>query len=214
MIRVILVDDHDIFAKGLKLLLEEEQHIRVECVMNDAASLLKAIKTVPYDLLLLDVQLPDMDAEELLKQIRFINPDAKIIYLTMMRGTRYIHRLTKLDIQGYLLKNAPAQELIEAITAVYNGKTYFSKEISIADDGEEVKKTIIIGENKVEQILSKREIEVIKLICQEYSNKEIAEKLFVSINTVDTHRKNIYLKLGVNNVAGVVRFSLQHGLIK
>ena len=121
----------------------------------------------------------------------------------------------KYDIQGYVLKNAPAAELVEAIRTVHNGGTWFSPEIDIThDDGEEVKQTIIVGENKIEQILSKREVEILQWICKEYNNKEIAEKLFISINTVDAHRKNIYLKLGVNNMAGVVKFAIQHGIIK
>lgn len=214
-INLILVDDHDIFTRGLKLLLEEEEDIGVAAVAATGRELLELICTAPFDVLLVDVQLPDIEPEVLIREIRAVRPDAKLIYLTMMRGTRFIHRLMKNQIQGYILKNAPAKELVEAIRTVHNGGTWFSPEIDIThDDGEEVKQTIIVGENKIEQILSRREVEIVQWICKEYSNKEIAEKLFISVNTVDAHRKNIYLKLGVNNMAGVVKFALQHGLIK
>lgn len=214
-INLILVDDHDIFTRGLKLLLEEEEDIAVTAVAATGHQLLDLISTTSFDVLLVDVQLPDMEPEVLIQAIRTVRPEAKIIYLTMMRGTRFIHRLMKHRIQGYVLKNAPAHELVEAIRTVHNGGAWFSPEIDIThDDGEEVKQTIIVGENKIEQILSRREVEIVQWICKEYSNKEIAEKLFISVNTVDAHRKNIYLKLGVNNMAGVVKFALQHGLIK
>lgn len=214
MPRLIILDDHEIFSKGLRLLLEKQGDIEVAATAASASQLLQTIQQTPFDILLLDVQVPDMEPEELLKQIRTLYPSAKIIYLTMMRGTRYVHRLMRLNIQGYILKDAPAEELVQAVRTVHSGGNYFSPAIDISDNGEEVKQTIIINSNKIEQILTKREVEVLKLICKEYTNPDIAKKLFLSVDTVNSHRKNIFLKLGVNNTAGLVKYALQAGLIE
>ena len=213
MARLIIFDDHEIFSRGLQLLLEEFKDIEVSATASTPDQLLTAISEKPYDILLLDVQVPEIEPEALLQKIRAINPLAKVIYLTMMRGTRYIHRLLKFNIQGYVLKDAPVEELVKAIRKVHEGGTYYSEAINVVDDGEEAKQTIIINDAKIEQILSKREVEVLKLICKEYTNPDIAKKLFLSIDTVNTHRKNIFLKLGVNNTAGMVRYALQHKLL-
>jgi two-component system, NarL family, response regulator NreC len=214
MIHLIILDDHEIFSRGLQLLLEEENDIKVGCTVANANQLLQEIKENNYDVLLLDVQMPDTEPEELLQKIREINPAAKVIYLTMMRGTRFIHRLMKHNIQGYILKDAPVKELVLAIRKVHEGGTYYTDAINVVDDGEEVKQTIIINDAKIEQILSKREVEVLKLICNEYTNSDIAKKLFLSVDTVNSHRKNIFLKLGVNNTAGMVKYALQHKLLQ
>jgi two-component system, NarL family, response regulator NreC len=213
MIQLIILDDHEIFSRGLQLLLEEENDIKVACTVSDANQLLQKIRENNYDVLLLDVQVPDTEPEELLLAIREINPAAKVIYLTMMRGTRFIHRLMKYTIQGYILKDAPVAELTAAIRRVHDGGFYYTDAVNVVDNGEEVKQTIIINDAKIEQILSKREVEVLKLICNEYTNSDIAKKLFLSIDTVNSHRKNIFLKLGVNNTAGMVKYALQHKLL-
>ena len=116
-------------------------------------------------------------------------------------------------IQGYVLKSIGTNELLEAIQAVAAGGTYFSREPGINRELNDYKSTINIGEERIDQILSKREIEVLKLICREYSNADIAARLFLSVSTVETHRKNLIAKLGVNNTVGLVKFALRHGLI-
>ncbi|HRI19976.1 MAG TPA: response regulator transcription factor, partial [Panacibacter sp.] len=133
---------------------------------------------------------------------------------TMLRGTRYIHRLMQHGIQGYILKSATSKELTNAIKTVAAGNNYFSKEIDVTDGTEDAyKKTITIPESKVHAILSKREMEILQMICKEFSSAEIAAKLFLSVSTVDTHRKNIIEKLGVNNTVGLVKFAIKYALI-
>lgn len=131
-----------------------------------------------------------------------------------MRGTRYIHKLIRHDINGYILKNTSIEELVKALNTVAEGKKYFSKEINIIDTDQDFRNTVTIEDKKVDEILSKREIEVLTLICKEYSNSEIAEKLFLSVSTVETHRKNLIAKLGVNNTVGLVKFALRNNLIE
>jgi len=213
MIKVFVTDDHELYLEGLCLLLKKQEGIEVLGSCLNAEDLLTKLSTLQIDILLLDVHLPDMEEEELLKKIRQLKPDLKVLYLTMMRGTRYIHKLMKYGLQGYLLKNAGIEELKSAIQTVAAGGTYYSKEINIMDATNDFRNTITIDDKQVDEILSKREIEILKLICKEYSNAEIAEKLFLSISTVETHRKNLISKLGVNNTVGLVKFAIKNKLI-
>ena len=145
-------------------------------------------------------------------KVRESHPQMRIIFLTLMRGTRFIHKLMKYNIQGYILKSAPIEELIQAITAVAEGGTFFTKEIDILAKMDDARNTVIIDSRKVDDILTKREQEILQLVCKEFSNAEIAEKLFLSVGTVETHRKRIIAKLGVNNTVGLVKFAVRHGL--
>ena len=213
MIRVFITDDHEMYLEGLALLLARQSDMEVVGTALSGQHLLQQLPGLELDILLLDVYLPDMLEEELLLRIRALRPDLKIIYLTLLRGTRYIHKLFKHNIQGYMLKNASIGELIKALQEVQDGGSYFSKEINIGDKQEDFRTTIIIDGRKVDEILSRRELEVLRLICREFSNAEIADKLFLSVSTVETHRKNLIAKLGVNNTVGLVKFALKHKLI-
>ena len=213
MIRVFITDDHEMYLEGLALLLGRQEGIEVVGTAASAKSLLTQVQGMETDVLLLDVNLPDMAEEELLVQIRAIRPELKVLYLTLLRGTRYIHKLTRHHIQGYVLKNASLAELLDALRAVHAGDTYFSRDINIADRDEDFRNTITIEDKQIDEILSRRELEVLKLICKEYSNADIADKLFLSVSTVETHRKNLIAKLGVNNTVGLVKFALRNKLI-
>lgn len=213
MTKVFVTDDHELYLEGLCLLLKKQDGVEVVGSSLTAKELLAKLPSLSIDILLLDVHLPDMEEEELLKKIRDIQPDLKVLYLTMMRGTRYIHRLVKYGVQGYLLKNAGIEELKTAIQTIRTGGTYYSKEINIMDSSSDFRNTITIEDKQVNEILSKREIEILKLICKEFSNQEIAEKLFLSISTVETHRKNLIAKLGVNNTVGLVKFAIKNNLV-
>lgn len=214
MLKVFITDDHELYLEGLVLLLNKQAGIEVIGSAFTGESLLNQLPNMEIDILLLDVHLPDIGEEELLKRIREIQPGLKILYLTIMRGTRYIHKLLKYDIQGYLLKNTNIAELTNALETVASGNKFFSKEINILDTNQDFRNTVTIEDKKVDEILSKREIEVLTLICKEYSNSEIAKKLFLSVSTVETHRKNLIAKLGVNNTVGLVKFALKNKLIE
>lgn len=212
MIRVFITDDHEMYLEGLALLLGKQEDIKVIGTAATGKQLLEQLPGMEADILLLDVYLPDITEEELLQQIRSLRSDLKVIYLTLLRGTRHIHKLTKYSIQGYVLKNAALKELLTALREVKAGGTYFSKDIHIGDSEEDFRSTIIIDDKQINEILSRRELEVLKLICREFSNAEIAEKLFLSVSTVETHRKNLIAKLGVNNTVGLVKFAIRNKL--
>lgn len=213
MIRVFITDDHEIYLEGLALLLGKQDGIEVIGTATSGKELLGQVQNLQADILLLDVYLPDLGEEEILQQIRAARPDLRIIYLTLLRGTRYIHKLSKYNIQGYVLKNASLDELLVALKTVQDGGSYFSKDIHIGDRDEDFRNTITIEDKQIDEILSRRELEVLRLICKEYSNAEIADKLFLSVSTVETHRKNLIAKLGVNNTVGLVKFALRNNLI-
>jgi len=213
MIRVFITDDHEMYLEGLALLLGRQEGIQISGTAISGGQLLELLPGTETDILLLDLQLPDIGEEELLVKIRNQFPGIRIIYLTLMRGTRYLRKLSRYDIQGYILKNCPLQELLLALKKVQDGGTHYSKEINIEVGLEDFRKTISIEERRVMEILSKREIEVLKLICREFNNAEIAEKLFLSVSTVETHRKNLISKLGVNNTVGLVKFALRNKII-
>lgn len=214
MLKVFITDDHELYLEGLVLLLDKQPAIEVAGSALSGNSLLQQLPQTDFDILLLDVHLPDIKEEDLLQKIREIKPGLKVVYLTVMRGTRYIHKLIKYDIQGYLLKNTSIEELVKALETVAGGRKYFSKDINIIDTDQDFRHTVTIEDRKVDEILSKREIEILVLICKEYSNSEIAEKLFLSVSTVETHRKNLIAKLGVNNTVGLVKFALKNNLIQ
>jgi two-component system, NarL family, response regulator NreC len=213
MIKVFLTDDHEMYLEGLALLLNKQEGIQVTGTALSGTLLLGQLAAMDVDILLLDVSMPDIEEEDLLKRIRRIKPQQKIAYLTLLRGTRYIHKLMKHNIQGYILKNAPITELRDALYKINSGENYFSKDIHLADTEEDFRNTISIDGKNITEILSKREQEILKLICKEYSNADIAAQLFLSISTIETHRKNLISKLGVNNTVGLVKFALKHKLI-
>ncbi|MCU0326041.1 MAG: response regulator transcription factor [Spirosomaceae bacterium] len=208
--RIVILDDHEIFLKGLEKLLGNQPTLRLVATFSDGKSLLDTLSNLKADMLILDLQLPDISAEDLLQRIKAINPNIPILYLTMMRGSRIRHRIEKMGANGYILKDASVEELIKAINLVAGGKTYFLED---SETKEDEKNTVTFAQSRVHELLSKREIEILKLVCAEYSSAEIGEKLFLSTGTVDTHRRNILVKLGVNNTVGLVKFALQNGLI-
>src|SRR5882762_7654850 len=133
MIRVFITDDHEMYLEGLALLLGKQEDIEVIGTASSGKALLEQVKELQADILLLDVHLPDMAEEELLQNIRLLRPGLKVIYLTLLRGTRYVHKLTRHNIQGYVLKNATLDELLNALRTVNDGNSYFSKDINIGD---------------------------------------------------------------------------------
>ena len=214
MAKVYIVEDHEMYLEGLTLLLGKYPDIEVVGSSRDGQLFMQALPSLSDDvILLLDVHLPDTEPEELMIKVRETHPQIRIIFLTLMRGTRFIHKLMKYNIQGYILKSAPIEELIQAIKLVAEGGTFFTKDIDINAKTEDARNMLTIDSKKVDEILTKREQEILQLVCKEFSNAEIAEKLFLSIGTVETHRKRIIAKLGVNNTVGLVKFAVRHGLI-
>lgn len=210
MTRIVIADDHRMFIDGLKALLKNEKDINVVGEALNGIGVLDILSKEQVDIVLLDINMPEMDGIETIKAIHKNFPQVKTIILTMDNKHEFIVGLAAEGASGYILKNTGRTELLEAIQIVQQGGTFYSQSVS-----ETIMNHLKNGhEQKPESIhLTDRETEIIKLIAEEFSTKEIAEKLFISDNTVETHRKNIMAKLNTKNVAGLVKYAIQNKLI-
>jgi DNA-binding NarL/FixJ family response regulator len=206
MIRVFIVDDHNLVIEGIASLLENDSEIDVIGSANTGQDCLDFFKGNTTDLVLLDINLPDISGLDLCKILKTKYPNLKIIALSTLNQSTYINKMMAYGADGYLLKNVGRTELSEAILNVMAGQKVLS---------EEVAKIVKISKERLEAlpILTKRETEILKLVAEGLTNQQIGEKLFISIDTVDSHRKNLHTKLGVNNTALLVRFALENGVI-
>ncbi|HEY0751093.1 MAG TPA: response regulator transcription factor [Chitinophagaceae bacterium] len=204
-----LVDDHQIVIDGLKSLLEGEPNYRLAFATTNPTEVVEKLKTDQVDLVLTDVMMPQMNGNILAKEIKREFPGVKILALSMSgQGEIVDEMINEADISGYVLKNIGKQELCEAINKIAAGGIYFSEEVI-----DEMQRTADRKKQNEKAHLTRREIEIIQLIEKEYSNKEIAEELFISERTVETHRKNIFRKTGTNSVIGLVKYAYEQKLI-
>ncbi|MBN1599304.1 MAG: response regulator transcription factor [Bacteroidales bacterium] len=211
-IKVIIADDHKIFREGLKSLLEKEKDIFVVGEAESGDDVLNLIKSVEADVILMDIDMGKPDGIETTEKIKSEYPDINILILSMMGLHDFIIQALEKGARGYILKNAGKDELLTAIKCVARGDSYFSREVS-SSLIEHLNKPVVKG-IKTDIPLSTRELEVLKLIAQEYSNAEIAEKLFISIRTVDTHKRNLLEKLRMKNTAGLVKYAIKNRLVE
>jgi len=212
MIKVVIVDDHQMVIDGFQLLLHNKEGIEVIGHALDAEQAFELVKKRKPDVVLLDINMPGMNGIDACKILVKQNPDVKVIAITMHKESSLIKKILGNGAKGYVLKNAGREELIEAIKTVYRGKMYLD-EISnaivintMAQSGRSKK------ENNLFPKLSRREKEVLHLILEEYTTQEIADKLFISFGTVETHRRNMLIKTGTRNTAGLVRVALEYEL--
>lgn len=207
-IKVLLVDDHQIIIDGIKSLLQSTDSIQVVATANDGSEALDTLKLLTVDVVLMDIDMPRLNGIEATRQINDKYNDVKIIMLTMHNESAMIKNLIEIGAHGYLLKNSSKEELLNAIYKVANGENYFSSEVTLSLLNKEKSKTADIQID-----FTQRELEIIKLLADGLTNKEIGSKLFISHRTVDTHRTNIMKKVGVNNVAGLISFAIKNGLV-
>ncbi|BDS12943.1 response regulator [Aureispira anguillae] len=209
MINIIIADDHQIVIDGLKLLLADEERIQIVGEALNGVTLLNRIPTLQPDLVLLDLGMPVMDGLEAALKIKELHPTVKILVLTTYSEPHKIKKMLKANIDGYLLKDTGKDNLLEAIYSIMDGNAYYDRRVTdIIMSSYQPQKTTYSVE------LTRREKEVTRLIAEGMSTNEIARRLFVSPLTVDTHRKNIFSKLGINKVAALVRYAIEEGLVE
>ncbi|RKD19526.1 hypothetical protein BCY91_13060 [Pelobium manganitolerans] len=204
--RIILVDDHSILLDGLRNLLREQEDYHVSACCSNGYYALCHLKSEPIDVMIADYSMPDMDGLQLVQQAKEIRPDLKIIILTMHDEPQKVQEMIDLGVDGYILKKYAHQELLTALTVVGNGGKFWSNEIS----------NIIVrglGITDGEPVLTDREMEVLKLIMQEKSSKEIAQQLYISERTVETHRKNMMRKTNSGTTVGLIKYAYEHKLV-
>jgi len=210
IIKTIIVDDHQMLIDGIKSLLRKEKHIEFCAECHDGFEAINFIKNKEVDLVITDINMPNMNGIELTKAIKKDFPNIKVLVLSMFNDKSIVREIIASEAEGYILKNTGKDELKNAIEKIANNSTYFSNEV-IAVLMQDVKKEKII-EDKIHQ-LTPREIEIIKLITKEFTTNEIAEKLFISPRTVDTHRKNILEKTNSKTIVGLIKFSFENDLV-
>ncbi|NNF36228.1 MAG: response regulator transcription factor [Saprospiraceae bacterium] len=212
MTNILLVDDHQIVIDGLKGLLEDEEGIGTLFEAQNGEDTIKIAIQEEINLILLDINLPDISGFDICKKLKANSSCPKIIALTMHGNAGYINKMIKVGVDGYLLKNTGREELLLAIKTVMKGERYFSKEVtdSLISGMHQEKKPRI---SDFIQKLTRREKEILKLITEELTTDEIAAKLFISSTTVITHRKSLLRKLNAKNVAGLVKKAYEFGLL-
>ncbi len=210
----IIADDHQIFRQGLAAALGAETTIRCIGEAEDGMQLLELLKTTQPDVVLLDIKMPNMNGMEALEKIRERYPDIRVIPLTMYDDENYILQLMKLGANGYLVKNADPEEIKQAILIAYETGHYFNNMVSRVMHKKVTQNEKTDAYFQPELILTSREKEVLLLICEERSNTEIAEKLFLSPRTVEGIRSQLIEKTGARNTAGLVIFAVRSGYLQ
>lgn len=210
-IKIAIADDHQLVLDGLKSMLEQVKEFEVVAMANDGMELIKLLELVKADVVLTDMDMPNMNGLEVIKRLRQDDHKAKILVLTMHNEKALVQKVMSAGANGYLLKNSDREEFMDAIEKVMDGQTYFSSEVTMALLNTDKVDSTEIGVVSVAQ-MTDREIEILKLVAEGMNNKEVGDKLFISHRTVDTHRTNLMKKLDVHNVAGLIRFAIKNGL--
>ena len=212
-VRIMLVDDHKMIREGIKTYLAEDESYKIVGEAENGIDCLEQLESLEVDLVLSDLNMPEMDGLELDKELKSKFPDIKLIALTMMGESQHIKQMLAEGAMGYLLKNCGESEVKLAIQNVMMGGTYYSPEVtSIIMNNIRKVKTKSSSNVAMEMPLTDREKEVLRLILKEYSNQEIADELFISVRTVDAHKRNLLDKTGSKNVAGLVIYAVDRQL--
>jgi DNA-binding NarL/FixJ family response regulator len=204
--KILIADDHALFNDGLKAILESEKDMEVVGQVFSGNNVLGQVRILKPAILLLDINMPGKTGMELLEILSKESPVVSVIILSMYSDSRFVKECRRMNASGYILKNASKEKLITAIRTVQAGKIYYDPALDgqkpSHQDDEFIKKTK----------LTKREIEIIRLIKNDHTSQDIAKILFLSPFTVETHRRNINLKLGIKNTLGLIRFAAEHGI--
>jgi DNA-binding NarL/FixJ family response regulator len=213
-IRILIVDDHKMVRDGIRSMLElGEKKFRflVDEAQNGEEGIEK-VRKYSYDLIIMDYQLPQMTGVDAVKEMLLCKENSKILAISSYDEYMYIDNMIKTGAMGYVLKSIGPEELLNAVEAIIGGKNYFSNDIAvklISHDNKNVQMARLVKQKSDQaNYLSKREMEVLKLIASEFSNDQIAARLFISKRTVDTHRQNLMKKLECRNTAGLVKYAI------
>lgn len=214
--RILIADDHEFILDSLEILLSSIDNYEVVSTYTNGEELLRGLEIYEdIDLVMSDYNMPEMNGIELTYQIRQRFPKVKVLLLTVSEDANTIQEAFQAGVSGYVMKKAGKTELKKAITTIASGQKYYSESVVFELLNRNKNMVDLVGNSIKDElaILSEREIEIIKLIAQEFSTNEIAEKLFLSPATVETHRHNILKKLGLKNSIGLVKFAMKNGLI-
>ncbi len=212
-IQVLVVDDHQIIIDGLKSILQDEETVQFAGGANTMQEALDFIAQHPVDVVVMDISMPGHSGIEITQIIKEQHPDIKILALTMHDEIDIIADMIDAGASGYLLKKANMNEVLDAIQTVARGERYLGTKVQdiMMDEFSQRRSTRQQLEYE-SQLLTPREKEILQLMLREFTNEKIAEKLFISIRTVETHRRNIFTKTNTKNVVGLIKYAMKHGL--
>jgi DNA-binding NarL/FixJ family response regulator len=210
MTRIILADDHQLFIEGVRTVLEEIPDIEIVATVTNGAELIEKIQQVATDLVLLDLNMPKLDGLKCLQEIKSTHPNIKVLVLTNYSQPELMEEVKSLKADGFMIKNSTASELRDAVVKVIGGEKLFN---AAPKPGVLDESSYFFDDFLKKFKLTRREVDIIRLVCRELSSKQIAAELHLSEFTVNTHRKNIQRKLNVKNVAGLVSFAREHQLV-
>jgi DNA-binding NarL/FixJ family response regulator len=206
-LKIFIADDHQILIDGIVSFFEDLDGFEVIGWANDGANLLQQIATNIPDIVLLDLNMPKLDGIATLKKLKQSYPNIKVIILSNYHQSQLIKETKSLGANGYVLKNGSKTDLLQAIEAAKDGKSFFPVEQEKVASA-----SLFTDEFTKKHHLTKREVEIIRLVCDELSSKEIGDKLFIAEFTVTTHRRNILSKLGLKNTPALINFAKENGI--
>lgn len=207
-IKIFLVDDHRILRESLRMLLSQEEDFEVTGEAENGLNIESSLSEIPVDVLLMDISMPKRDGFDTAKEISRMFPDIKIIFLTMHKSEELLAKAFRSGCRGYILKENAFEELASAIRTVMKGEIYVSNELT------PLMLSGFLSAEKETRELSGREYEILKLLAEGYSNKEIADMLAISVKTVETHRANIMRKHNFKNITELVLFAVRNHIIE
>lgn len=203
---LFIVDDHQLVVDGLRSLLNNEEKYEIVGCCNQPKEVMGMLDELDVNILLTDINMPEMTGVELTRFVKKKHPQIKVLALSMFGERQVIKEMIDAGISGYILKNTGKQELLEALDKLSKGQTFFGEDVT-----RELMKSF--KSNEEGSHLTNREIEIIRLIECEHSNRQIADMLFISERTVETHRKNIFRKTGTQSIVGLLKYAYEHKII-
>jgi len=212
-IRILLADDHTVMRRGLRLLIESQPEFSVVAEASDGRQAVQQAEATLPDVAVMDIAMPNLSGIEAAQRIAASQPNTAIVILSMHSDEGYVLRALKVGAKGYLLKDSAEGDLIEAIKAVHQGKTFFSPEISKMLVEDYVREIRTRGAEDTYDLLTSREREILQLLAERKSNKEIALALNISVYTIETHRRNLHEKLNLHSLAELILYAVRKGII-
>lgn len=212
-LRIFLADDHAVVRAGLKTLVDAQSDMVVVGEASDGRAALEQVRDCAAEVVIMDISMPDVNGAAATAQLRQQCPDVKVLALSVHEDTGYLRKLLEAGASGYVLKRSAADTLIQAIRMVADGGVYLDPSIAGKVVGSLLGKSVVVGEPATAE-LSEREADVVRLIAQGYSNKEIATQLNLSVKTVETYKGRAMEKIGLDSRAALVRYALQRGWLQ
>ncbi len=214
LVRVLIVDDHDIVRAGIRMLLDAQPDMAVIGEASNGKEAVEMVSSMEPDVVLMDISMPGMTGIEATRAIKQTNSRAEIVGLTMHAEDRYFFQLLQAGASGYVVKGAAPHELLDAVRAASRGEAYIHPSLQRKLIGDYVSRAEGNDQGSMLEGLTERELEVLRLIVDGLTSREIAESLVISPNTVERHRQNIMAKLGLHNRAELVRYAISKGLVE